>query len=136
MQDSTVRQQCDSLAELLVTKGANLLDLETGKTIGERAGWPNERVRHLVLEQHALMQAIIEQGPSDNDETWTCDAVGHLNAWVIQRMRLGELGAARDVLERSGETLEEMAKQYNQHTVNVLRDALRQQQPMTPENTQ
>jgi hypothetical protein len=28
MKDGTVRQQCDSVAELLVTKGTNLLDLD------------------------------------------------------------------------------------------------------------
>ncbi len=83
MQDSaTVRQQCDSLAELLVTKGANLLDLGIGKTIGERAGWPSERVKKLVLEQHALMQAIIQQTPSDNDKLWTCDALSR-----VERLR-------------------------------------------------
>jgi hypothetical protein len=136
MQNSTVRQQCDSLAELLVTKGANLLDLGIGKTIGERAGWSSERVKELVLEQHALMQAIVLQTPSDNDKLWTCDAVSRVNAYVIQRVRLGELGAARDVLERSGETVEAMAQKYTQYMDNIRRDALRQEQQNSPETVQ
>jgi len=54
MQDSNVRQQCDSLAELLVTKGTNLLDLGIGTAIGARAGWPTKRVNELVQEKHGL----------------------------------------------------------------------------------
>jgi hypothetical protein len=136
MQDSTVRQQCDSLAELLVTKGTNLLDLGIGKTIGARAGWPSERVKELVLEQHALMQAIMLQAPSDNDKLWTCDAVKRVNAYVIQRVRLGELGAARDVLQRSGEPVEAMAQKYTQYMDNIKRDALRQEQQNALETAQ
>ena len=136
MQNSTVRQQCDSLAELLVTKGNHLLDLGLGKTIGARVGWPSERVKELVLEQHALMQAIVLQTPSDNDKLWTCDAVNHANAYVIQRVRLGELGAARDVLERSGESVEAMAQKYTQYLDNIRRDALRPEQQNSPDTVQ
>lgn len=136
MQDSKVQLQCKSLAELLVTKGTNLLDLALGKTIGARAGWPSERVKELVLEQHALMQSIIQQAPSDNDKMWTCDAVSRANAYVIQRVRMGELGAARDGLERSGETIEEMAQKYNEYTDNLRRDALRQEQQKSPDAAQ
>jgi len=128
MQDSNVRQQCNSLAELLVTKGTNLLDLGLGKTIGARAGWPTKRVNELVQEQHALMQAIVQQTPSDNDKLWTCDAVSRVNAYVVQRVQQGELGAARDVLERSGETVDVMARKYTQYMDNIRRDALSREQ--------
>jgi hypothetical protein len=53
MKDSTVRQQCNSLAEILVTKGTNLLDLSVGKTIGARAGWPRTRLEELSREWDA-----------------------------------------------------------------------------------
>jgi hypothetical protein len=76
-------------------------------------------------------QAIVRQTPSDNDTLWTCDAVSRLNAYMIQRVRLGELGAARDILERSGESVEEMARQYTQRLDDIRREALRQQ-PQNP----
>src|SRR5664279_797617 len=38
MQDGAVRQQCDLIAELLVTQGTNFLDLGLGRSIGERVG--------------------------------------------------------------------------------------------------
>jgi hypothetical protein len=82
------------------------------------------------------MQAIVLQTPSDNDKLWTCDAVSRVNAYVIQRVRLGELGAARDVLERSGETVEAMAQKYTQYMDNIRRDALRQEQQNSPETVQ
>ena len=136
MQDSTVQQQCRSLAELLVTKGTNLLDLGLGKTIGARAGWPSERVKDLVLEQRALMQSIMQQVPSDEDNIWTCDAVSHANAYMTQRVRLGEIGAARDALERSGESVEELAQKYTEYMDNIRRDALTREQQNSPEPSQ
>ncbi len=136
MQDSNVRQQCNSLAELLVTKGTNLLDLGLGRTIGARAGWPTQRVNELVQEQHALMQAIVQQTPSDNDKLWTCDAVSRVNAYVVQRVQQGELGAARDVLERSGETVDAMAQKYTQYMDNIRRDALSREQQNSPGTAQ
>jgi hypothetical protein len=131
-----IRQQCNALAELLVNGGTTLLDLGVGKNIGARVGWPTARVNGLALEQDALMQAIMEATRSDNDNLWTCDGVRRLNAYVVQRVRLGELGAARDVLERSGETVEAMAQKYTQYMDNISRDALRQEQQNSPEIAQ
>jgi hypothetical protein len=128
MQDRMVRQQCDSVAELLVSKGSNLVDLSVGKAIGARAGWPSKRVDEVSQEQHALMQALMQQTPSDNDTLWTCDAVSRLNAYMVQRVRLGEVGATRELLERSGETIEVMARRYTQYLDKLKRDALEQGQ--------
>jgi hypothetical protein len=132
MQDSNVRQQCDSLAQLLVRKGTTLLDLGVGRRIGARAGWPGERVNEVLQEQHALMQAINQVTPSDNDKLWTCDAVNRVNAYMVQRVGLGEVGAAREVLERSGETVEAMAEKYGQYMDNLKREAARQAPQHSP----
>ncbi len=124
VQDGDVRQQCDSLAELLVGKGTTLLDLGVGRTLGARAGWSNARISELMQEQRALMQAIRQATPSDNDEFWTCDGVSRMNRYMTQRARLGELGAARDALERSGESIEAMAQKYTDFTEGLRREAL------------
>jgi hypothetical protein len=128
MQDSNVRQQCESLAQLLVRKGTTLLDLGVGRAIGARAGWSSDRINELLQEQHALMQAITQATSSDNDKLWTCDTVNRVNAYMVQRVRLGEVGAAREVLERSGETAEAMAQKYDQY-MDVLRREARSQEP-------
>ena len=136
MHDGIVRQQCSSLAELLVSKGNSLLDLGVGEAIGARAGWPSKRVDELELEQHALMQAMIQQSPSDQDTLWTCDAVSRVNAFMLQRVRLGEVGAARELLERSGETVEVMAQRYTQYLDNLKREALGPEQQKALETAQ
>jgi hypothetical protein len=136
MKDSTVRQQCNSLAELLVMRGTNLLDLNLGKTIGARAGWPSKRLEELGQERDALMWTIMQQTPADNDELWTCEGVSRLNGYLAQRVQRGELGAARDALERSGETTETMAQKYTQYVDKLRRDALQREQQDSQKNAQ
>jgi hypothetical protein len=128
VQDPDIRQQCNALAELLVNHGTSLIDFSVGRNIGARVGWPKERVDGLALEQYALTQAIIEVTPSDNDNLWTCDSVRRLNAYMVQRARLGELGAGRDILERSGETLQALAQRHLQFIEKLQREAPKQQQ--------
>jgi hypothetical protein len=130
MQDSDVKQQCNSLAELLVSKGTSLLDLGLGRIFGARAGWSSERVAEVTQEHDALMQAIEQAIPSDNDELWTCDGVSRTNAYIAQRVRLGEPGAARDALERSGETIQAMARKYAEFMDNARREALKREREM------
>jgi tetratricopeptide (TPR) repeat protein len=135
MQDSNVRQQCDSLAQLLVRNGTTLLDLGLGRNIGARAGWSSERVNELAQQQDALRQAITQLSPSDDDKLWTCDAVSRMNAYMSQRVRLGELGAAREVLERSGETDEAMHQKYLQYLDAIRREAPWQEPQNFPQTT-
>jgi hypothetical protein len=136
MKDSTVRQQCNSLAELLVTKGTNLLDLSIGRAVGARAGWPNERLEELSQRLNGLMWTIMQQTPSDNDELWTCEGVSRLNAYLAQRVQHGELRAAREALERSGGTMEMMAQKYTEYMDNLRRDALQREQRDSQKNAQ
>jgi hypothetical protein len=136
LKDNSVRNQCDSLAELLVTKGTNLLDLGLGTAIGARVGWPKDRVNSLQLEQHALMQTIVQEDLHDSAKPLSCEAVGRADAYVQQRVQLGELGALREVLERSGESAEAMAQRYSQHMDSIRRDALRQAQEKPPQGSQ
>ncbi len=112
VRDGTVRQQCGSLAELWVTRGATLLDFGIGTSIGARAGWPAQKVKGLNIEHDALMQVIGETGPAGSADAWSCGAVQRGNAYVGRMARLGEMGAARDELERSGETMPELAHKW------------------------
>jgi hypothetical protein len=129
MQDAEVHQQCEALAELLVTKGTTLLDLSLGKNIGARAGWTSERVNGLTQELHALIQVIMQVTPSDNENPWSCDNVHRSNAYVAQRARLGEIGAARDALDRSRETVQALAQKQMHFIENIQRTAKEQEKP-------
>jgi hypothetical protein len=123
VQNGDIRQQCNALAELMVSKGTTLLDFSVGIRIGARAGWSSARVASLTEERDALMQAITQATPTNNDDLWTCDGVRRGNAYMGQRVRLGELGAARDALERSGETVAESAQKQRDFIEKITRDA-------------
>jgi hypothetical protein len=62
--------------------------------------------------------------------------VRRVNAYIVQRVRRGELGALRDALERSGETVEAMAQKYTRYLDNLRRDALSRAQQNSPETAQ
>jgi hypothetical protein len=123
MRDSNVRQQCSSLAELWVTRGTTMLDFATGRSIGARAGWPAQRVNDLEIRQDALMHTMGETGPQGNDDAWSCDAVRRSNAYVGLMARMGEMAAARDALERSGESVAELAQKHADWMERIRREA-------------
>jgi hypothetical protein len=121
VRDGKVRQQCNALAQLLVGRGSNLLELSVGKAIGTRVGWTRERVDELAQQQDALEEVIRELTPSDEAQLWTCAAVDRVNAYMDQRARVGEVAAANDLVERSGATLPELAQRYRQFMDDLQR---------------
>jgi len=124
LQDRDIRQQCSALAEILVADGKTLNDFMIGLGIGNRAGWPKERVNALTEERNALTMALMQVTP-END-LWSCDGVSRLNALISQIGRLGEMGATREALERSGETIPEMAAKWTVYLERIQRDAAQQ----------
>ncbi len=110
MSDDGIRRQCEALAELLVHKGTNLLDLSVGTNIGARAGWSQKIVAGLTEERDALLQASMQDQPGGNDAFWTCDGARRGNAYMNKWARIGELGAARESVERSGRSVSELAQ--------------------------
>ena len=124
--DDGVRQNCAALAELLISHGTTLIDLGIGAGIGSHVGWPSERLRQLSQERDALMQVLMEPIPTNNAEPWDCDHVRLGNELIKQVVHLGELGAARDALERSGETVEELAKRQAEFMEKIRTEAQQQ----------
>jgi hypothetical protein len=131
MQDRDVRDQCGALAELLVDKGTTLGDFGVGIAIGDRAGWAKARVAKLAEERDALMQTGMQVTPTDND-LWTCDGVSRGNACMGQWARGGEMHAARDLLDRSGETVSALAEKHREFIDKIMRDTLQQQESALP----
>ena len=121
--DAAVHQQCDALAELMVNKGGTLLDLSAGKALGIRIGWPKERVDSLTLELHASMQALNQMMPSDPKQQWGCDSAARGNALMSEWIELGERGLAGRAIERSGETVAELSRKYDDWMATAGRTA-------------
>ena len=128
MADTTVRKQCDALAELMVNKSTMLIDFGMGKSLGARVGWPKERVDNLTQQLNASMQAIAQMMPSDPDQQWSCDSVARGNAYMSEWIQLGGIGLARAAIERSGETVAELSRKYIDAMDKLVHDAQQQAQ--------
>jgi hypothetical protein len=121
--NATVHRQCDALAELMVDRGGTLLDLTAGKGLGARVGWPAERVDRLTQEAKASMQAINEMTGTDPTQQWSCNSVARGNAYMAQLDSLGERGLTRQAIERSGETVAELSRRYDEQMATMMRKA-------------
>jgi hypothetical protein len=95
--DGTPREQCNALAELLVTKGTTLLDLGSGIGLARRLGWPATRVAELEQQSRLALNTLKEAVPTDIRDLWDCGSVQRGNAFVRLRSQWGELGAAREL---------------------------------------
>jgi hypothetical protein len=123
MADAAAHRQCNALAELMVNKAATLIAFSMGKSLGARVGWPAEVVDHLTQEMQASMQAILQMTPSDPEQQWSCDSVARGNAYMSEWEQLGERDLARQAIERSGETVAELSRQYTERMAKWARDA-------------
>ena len=107
--------------------------MSIGASLGARVGWPKARVDGLTQERDALTQTIMQATPTSNDDFWSCNGVERGNAYVHESVRLGELGAARAALDRSGETAPELARKHREFIEKLQRDFLQRREDLPPE---
>jgi len=112
LRDSNRRQTCETLASVLVDKGKTSVDVNIGWGVRERLGWPKERVQAIRDEQQALLDAS-GQHLSQAGEL-SCEGVQRMTQWASLTDQLGELGAAREVFRRSGKSLEQATREWQQ----------------------
>jgi hypothetical protein len=125
--DDTVRARCNALAELFVAHAGNLLDLGIGRALGERLGWPADRVQDLNLLRAAIQEVENEAVPQDPHAEWSCDGVSRLNAWMRERRQLGELGVGRRAVAQSGQSVAELARKQQMYLDGLMRQAQQSQ---------
>jgi hypothetical protein len=132
--DASVHQQCNALAELMVNKATTLSEFSMGKSLGTRVGWPTERLDKLTQELHASMQALNQMMSSDPEQQWSCNSVASGNAFMSELNELGERGVARQAIERSGETVAELSRKYDEQIAAMMQKAQEraQSQPTAP----
>lgn len=114
VQNSSIHQQCEALAELLADHGRNTLDVSAAATIGTRLGWAPERVTAMREEVLAMFRAETYSGK----DPWSCDNVRALTEFAGVQARSGELAAARAAIQKSGKSIPELA----QEQLDSLRD--------------
>jgi hypothetical protein len=122
MADAEVHRQCNALAELMVNKATTLSELSMGKSLGARLGWPAEVIDHLTQQLEASMQAIGQMTTPDPEQQWNCDSVARGNAYMSEWDQLGERGLAQQAIERSGETVVDLARKFGEQLAKWARD--------------
>jgi hypothetical protein len=101
-------QLCDSAANLLVRSGGSPVELRTGMRLGQIVGWDAQRIENLRLQRDVLSNAIASA--PFHEQGYSCRSIEQLQNWTVLEHGSGELGAARAMLQSSGQTLQfEMA---------------------------
>jgi hypothetical protein len=107
VQQPSIHEQCEAIAELLANHGRNTLDLSAAATIGTRVGWPFDRITAMRQEILAInrIQAHSDKNP------WSCDNVRAVNEFVGTQARSGEVAAGRAAILKSGKSISELAQE-------------------------
>jgi len=102
------RQMCSDLAQLFTERSTSPLQLALGIRIGERVGWPAERLA-APTERLDALNAVQSASPLD----WTsCAALARAEAHQRALLRHGELGAAERQAASTGRTTAELAAEW------------------------
>jgi hypothetical protein len=86
------RTTCLALADALYLRGQDLMALGIGRVLGERLGWPAERVAAARAERYQLSAAF---EPIATDQPYTCTAVQRSNALLRDIAQFGEVATLR-----------------------------------------
>ena len=96
------------MAEVLARRGGTAAEVAVGASIGERAGWPAERVAAVAEERDALAQL----NAAAQADAWSCNALALTLGRLHETARLGEMATLRAALKRSPDGAAVLAKRY------------------------
>jgi hypothetical protein len=122
VRDTNRSQSCDALASALVSRGTTLIDLGIGMKIGERVGWPAEKVGWVKAQRDAIQAISSRLSPSD-DEIFTCRSLQLFRTYLRRLAGAGgELGAARLAIQESGRSTAELNEEYRVWSERTARE--------------
>lgn len=128
LQDDGVMARCNAIAEAMVGGATTLMDFSLGVNLGTRLGWPKQRLGQLRDQHDAMLQTLLEDSEEEKKGMWTCAAVERGNAFMRRRVQVGELEAMRELVERSGESVPEMARKEREYLDKRVLEAQRRTQ--------
>ena len=108
MRDANRQQLCSGVAEALARGGGTAAEVALATSIGERAGWPAERVAAAAEERDALAQL----SAAAQADAWSCNALALTLGRLHETARLGEMATLRGALKRSPDGAAVLAKRY------------------------
>jgi hypothetical protein len=99
-----------------------LLDLGIGLKVGERVGWPPEKVAAVKMQRDGVMGIQLRLTPPA-DEMLSCRSIDAIRIYLSRLRRAGgELGAARLAIEESGKTPLELIEESKVTTGRLSRE--------------
>ena len=113
--DSNRRQTCAALAEVLVAKGTSMFDFAIGRHIGERVGWPQDRVERLHARFVAYQQAFIAEVSSAQGGPMSCAIFHHAEQWWLGASSRGDRIVAEEAIARAGLSEAQLMARYRVH---------------------
>jgi len=90
---------CDAAAQLLVRHASRPAEARLGARLGRDLGWPAQRLQALRLQRDALGRAGAGLVAADD---YGCAATRRLRDQLVLQQRLGDAGATRALLDRTG----------------------------------
>ncbi|HEY4067959.1 MAG TPA: hypothetical protein VGM74_13750 [Burkholderiaceae bacterium] len=100
LDDANRREACSGAAELLFSQADTLIAARIGGVIGRQLGWPAERLDQARGESTAYLQSTLVKDPAAPRNA--CTDMRQSLTEFQSRARLGEAGAVRDWVARSG----------------------------------
>lgn len=119
--DGPRRLLCSDLAAVLVDRSSALLSMGVGARIGERAGWPPERVAAARDFTSAISQVWAAESYDPKDR-YSCRALELNNKRFSEIFRYGEVEAAKRQIQASGKSVAELAREWKQ-SQSAMKDA-------------
>lgn len=98
-------QVCNDVANLFIKAGGNPTELQIGIRIGANVGWDRQRLEDLRLQRTVLSRAIASA--PFYKQPYSCASIDELVRWSALQRSMGELGAARTILQSTGQSLQE-----------------------------
>ncbi len=119
VRDANRQQVCITVADVLNQRGSTQAEAALGASIGERAGWPAERVAAAREERDALAQMNV----AAQADAWTCNALAQTLSRVHETARQGELATMRGALKQSPDNAGVLARRYREATATRVASA-------------
>ena len=120
IRDANVSQICAGLAAVLADKSNTLMERALGIRMGERIGWPAERLTALRSDRDAFYQVTAIARPT---EALDCASLHRQNDEFARRARLGELAFGHALIAESREPADALAKQFAETMTKFARVA-------------
>jgi hypothetical protein len=111
VRDANRQQTCADVAEVLVNKGSSLIDVALGASIGQRVGWPAERLSALQDERDAIAQLGEQAAPA---HPWSCAVLARTLNHLLGVGQHGELVTMRRALRQSPEPVAVLAGKHRE----------------------